>query len=430
MDGAPLEHIDVEETWLEEPWGEQPFGAPMPRAFRLSDAERIAAHRLEGAAEGSLKEALATVIVDFPGVPGSLGERLEKIAPVIPDAAPVSEMPGPPARVLAAASAAEFGWFGAVPPAHAVPCFEEREPDMDLVAAFAPPPVVVSAPMPAPAQEIVEAAAQSIEEPVVLAQPDVFESPPPAVEEPPPVAPLPMEAPAPMLALPEDPNLEPIVTAYAASARLAADAAAASQALFELQRLLNQQMLEASPELSVAMEAHGLAGLDAIPVAQQPEPAPEAGEQPLRAPDPATDANLVPPRLIQQAPPSVAPRVTAAPPPLPLPLAVKPAATVPEMPKVVEPSVPSRPADAPVHQLRGRPEALRHATPDSPPRTASSRAPAVQTKSDRTERRRTTASRPSRPVRRASTFDVRGFAAGFVLSGAIGVVLYFVMATT
>ncbi|MEI5617331.1 hypothetical protein WB403_50440, partial [Streptomyces brasiliscabiei] len=43
---------------------------------------------------------------------------------------------------------------------------------------------------------------------------------------------------------PQDAKLEPIVTAFAASARLAADATAASQALHHLKRLLADQLVE------------------------------------------------------------------------------------------------------------------------------------------------------------------------------------------
>ena len=117
MDGAPLENFYDDDTL-----GEQPFGAPMPRAFRLSDAERIAARRLDGAAEGSLKEALATVIVNTDEGRDSLGDRLQMVAPVTPSplTASVFQPEETPAMAaLAMTPEADFGWFGAVPPAHA-----------------------------------------------------------------------------------------------------------------------------------------------------------------------------------------------------------------------------------------------------------------------------------------------------------------------
>lgn len=419
MDGAPLELIDLDETW-----GDQPFGAPMPRAFRLSDAERIAAQRLEGAAEGSLKEALATMIVEMPDESARVDDRLHTIAAELPAAGPELALGAglPPAQaaettpfepVAALPRDVDFGWFGAVPPAHAVPCFEDRDLDMEFMAAFAPIPAAAPAPMSIPDLLMSEPAVQiAAEAPPVAATeaPAVSAS---ALETPAADAPLSPPPRPPLVALPEDPNLEPIVTAYAASAKLAADAAAASQALFELQRLLNQQRLEASPELNVAMEAHGLAGLDAIPVAQQPAAASPPVTSPARAPDPATDESLVPPRVVQQA--HVAPaKASSVPPPLP------PAARPPEMPIAAAPrltaAMPSEPRRAmpPESKLRTAPSRLQHAQP----------APA------RTEPRRVPTARAARPTRRASSFDVRGFAAGFALSGAIGVVLYLVMATS
>lgn len=420
MDGAPLEHVDFEETW-----GEQPFGAPMPRAFRLSDAERIAARRLEGAAEGSLKEALATVIVDVPAEAASLGERLEKIAVAAPEGVSHPEMLEQQQFTAVPTSERDFGWFGAVPPAHAVPCFEEREPDMDFVAAFAlPPSVPMPVPMPVPAYEATQMSPPSVEDMAEVAASGAPEEVSRIPEEPSTEAGVPAGSPSPLLALPEDPALEPIVTAYAASARLAADAAAASQALFELQRLLNQQMLEASPELSVAMEAHGRAGLDAIPVAQQPALDANDVVEPPRAPDPATDETLAPPRMIQQAPPTM-PRAAVTPPPLP----AAPPALAPEMPKAIEPRAMAVANDQPV----GPPAislAPRGASVDGRLRKVPSRPPAAQPGAARGAPHRVPAVRPPRQTRRASNFDVRGFAAGFALSGAIGVVLYFVVATS
>lgn len=388
MDGAPLEKFE------DESWGDQPFGAPMPRAFRLSDAERIAAQRLDGAAEGSLKEALATVVVDLDSEPASLAERLQKIA-AASDASPAGAPPHEPPPVVSMMPAEpDFGWFGAVPPAHAVPCFEDRDFEALTAEAFTPASLPASVSTPAAAVDAAPASAEAHgPAPSEAHAPSEPEAAPAfvalqedAAADAAQVA-TPAEAEPAPLALPEDPNLEPIVTAYAASARLAADAAAASQALFELQKLLNQQMLEASPELNDAMEAHGFARLDAIPVAQQAAPvvvAPAATVE--RAPDPATDASLAPPRMVQHA----SQRLASVPPPLPQPPPL---------------AAPRRPA--PVHASR----AVAPSKTGPAPRRVKP-APAAQAR------------------RRENTFDVRGFAAGFALSGAIGVVLYFVVATS
>lgn len=445
MDGAPLELIDHDETW-----GDQPFGAPMPKAFRLSDAERIAARRLEGAAEGSLKEALATIIVEATPENISLGERLQKVAATAPQplaSPPVSASP----FAVASPSEVDFGWFGAVPPAHAVPCFEEREPLVDAhctvasATLAAPEPIPEIMPVPAPAPQpgplpIFAPHTHAPALPIVLAREDDVDSDrcadvPLAIDTP--SAELPLtpqtDTPAPLHALPEDPNLEPLVTAYAASARLAADAAAASQALFELQRLLNQQRLEASPELNGAMEAHGLAGLDAIPVAQLPVSDGIDVSMPTRAPDPATDANLMPPRVIQQQPRES--HAGSSPPPLPAAaFAPERTTTDTEAPRAIVAEPPPA-LPVPLHAPAPQPSAL-HAPAHGVVsegqlcRAPPSQPPAARMGPARGDRRRAVSGRPARTPRRASSFDVRGFAAGFVLSGAIGVVLYLVMATS
>lgn len=422
MDGAALENFAEDDSW-----GEQPFGAPMPRAFRLVDAERIAAQRLDGAAEGSLKEALATVIVSPEPKGERLGERLQQVASAT---SPLSQLVATPEPASPPAidvmPEVDFAWFGAAPPAHAVPCFEERDftapafPSAEAAAIALPADLNVLSPSSAETPSdvatspVLEAIADSTHP---AATSDLFETVE-AISDVAASAERDPEAPRPApLTLPEDPSLEPLVTAYAASARLAADAAAASQALFELQKLLNEQKLEASPELNSAMEAHGLVGLDAIPTAQPPAPeAIETIETPPR-PDPVTDANLAPPRIVQP----LANRLAAAAPP-PLPSSAAPAAVFTQRAEIAPPN--AGPA-APVSHAQQRPQIRTAATraTQTPAASAAPKRP-VRTKAQRPARRSS-----ARTADALSGFDLRGFAAGFVLSGAIGVVLYFVMAT-
>jgi len=481
MDGAPLN---------DDALGDQPFGAPMPRAFRLADAERIAASRLEGAAEGSLKEALATTIVPPAAASGnSLTQRLQQIAvagrpaaetpaasadhheapaghdaPVpamaataLPEAASATADPTPP-RFFQAAPEATFGWMNAVPPAHAVPFFEDRDRSEDVLheaAAMMPAPATASGwatawPVATPHHDAASgpSSPHDLGETPAMPEAALHSAAEPATE---PSANT--DAPSetvdgltssdgmefsdtpdegqhgvPAMALPDDPSLEPIVTAYAASARLAADAAAASQALFELQKLLNDQLLEASPELNQAMEAHGFASLDAIPVAGQPAASETQSEGEAEEPPFAPEALIAAlggsaPRAPEQAslPPVTLPPVLRDVPPEELPKCVvgpeRPGAAqrTAAMPPPANETRPQAPIVAEVTQARRRAAG-----------SAVVRMEAVPRQRQRPQAR---ATRPQ-PSRRQASFDFRGFAAGFALSGAIGVVLYFALSTS
>src|SRR5438552_156896 len=59
--------------------GDDPVSG-LQQGLRLSDAEEIAAHRLNGVAEGSLREALAIVAADDTGNPRpQLADRIEAV---------------------------------------------------------------------------------------------------------------------------------------------------------------------------------------------------------------------------------------------------------------------------------------------------------------------------------------------------------------
>jgi hypothetical protein len=245
-----------------------------------------------------------------------------------------------------------------------------------------------------------------------------------------------LASPADAGALPEDPNLEPIVTAYAASARLAADAAAASQALFELQKLLNDQLLEASPELNQAMEAHGFASLASIPAAGQPERVADV------AAPPAADDEDHEPFVAEAFMAALAAQPSTTPPPLPpAPQPVLRDVPPEDMPKCVV--GPAAPAEAP-RQVQAAyvpaplPQPVAMAQPAAvqarPQRPQARLVAAAKSGGSAPAARTNTSRRAAAPVqsarRKRAAFDFRGFAAGFALSGAIGLVLYFVMSTS
>jgi len=90
--------------------GEEFVGPTLPKGLRLSDAESIATERLDGAAEGSLKEALATTPVEPPPAAGArLVDRVEAVRvhesfAVPPQIAPDPEPAGPATAAPTAAA--------------------------------------------------------------------------------------------------------------------------------------------------------------------------------------------------------------------------------------------------------------------------------------------------------------------------------------
>ncbi len=413
-----------------------------PRSFRLIDAERIASQRLEGATDGSLKEALATTIIAdndtecATGAAPSLETRREDIGQ---GGAFAGLTP------FQAAPAAGFGWMDAVPPAHCVPLFEAPDPlEVEDIASLMPPPMALSCaalaqqtlptlPVPvvdcealevygppapeaqasAPALEA-DAAGDALPDAVHL----VAEAP-----EPPEAsmihhatvnvaAPATHAPPSFLSALVDEPKLEPIATAFAASARLAADATAASQALQHLKKMLAEQLdadnlqAEDFARLGAGGATHG------APRRDEADETPREGEVHIVARGVGTQAGPPPIPSVQ---PVFIPRTQLPldPPPEALPQIMSRARVLRQEPQ----------------QPRQTPAAL-EPVPLRPVRTSGRKA---VSKSQREAEERGTPLR-TLPVpvtsthdRQLMSFDVRGFCAGFVLSGAIGLVLYFVM---
>ena len=172
----------------------------LPASLRLSDAERIASERLDGAAEGSLKEALAILP---PNAPSSaalpLADRLEAVGE--------SQAAAPPAvsfdaKLAADASdhqpmaAQETGLLAAAPSS----AVAEAAADAGLRAE-------ATEDFHAPADDTLQVAAAS---------------------------------PVPSAGAPE--SARPLASAFDAATRLAADANAAAAALGNLKRLLERQL--------------------------------------------------------------------------------------------------------------------------------------------------------------------------------------------
>jgi hypothetical protein len=458
MDGASPAHVSDGSS-------DQFFLPPGQRNFRLIDAERIASDRLKDAPEGSLKEALATTIVeDTAPESASLTERLADVGAADDFAALRPFQAGPDAM---------FGWMDAVPPAHTVPFFEAPEEVPPAAAPVAEPAPDLAAPVaasvdPAPSLEpIVAAAPAGVSEPETDAQqlalnllapehaPAIADVPAamPAVVDAPIVDAAPADAAAEELlameqaftdmataieerarnelgAAPRDAKLEPIVTAFAASARLAADATAASQALHHLKRLLADQLVEPA-DFSEAVSADGAeyAAVAAAPmpdemapvqpvVAETPAPVVPAREAPVRQDltPPPVPRGVVPPAI-----PSVAavPRVTSLPlepPHEELPQIVSKARVLAREPVRAMPQPPAMPA-----ARAPSPPILRKADSVSAPR-----AETVNTGRKGVGNLPVPVPAPAFAYER-TPFDLRGFCTGFVLSGAIGLLLYFVM---
>lgn len=422
----------------------QPFGAPIPRAFRLTEVERIAARRLDGAAQGSLKEALATRIVEVVPQPASLGERLQSMD-TNDDQAPAHW------RAFQAAPEPIFGWINAVPPAHAVPCFEASEPPDEALSeavAMMPDPCLETHwvrewSAPPPSQEM---------HPVRLpVHPDAADAEPgsapdfsaavvtpaveawPAATEPdaascPPMPDFHVESTEaavqslqPSGPADEVPLADPLRRAHEANQRLAADAAAAAETLQHLKRLLAEQAGAASSPQASPSEPPSAGeeiGVAAAPVAA-PASTSETQEVAGDAPGPQHVA-----ASLQDAVHNLPVVAESVPPPLPTPhLARDRRPVMPsdvpqeELPKCVVGKLEPRAVARRVPPALPQPGAVPERRP-----TAAAPAPTKASSLVRDVRsRRKVANEPRHG------FEFRGFAAGFALSGAIGVVLYYVM---
>lgn len=456
MDGE-LQGGDVHASADEDP------GLCTQRTLRLSDAERIATDRLDGATEGSLKEALATSIPVLEPCGLRLTERIEQIRRLTETVTPL--------RSFHAAPSARLGWEEAVPPAHAMPAASHEDPSGSLLlpsndllpapcldaaweqawSACQMPPADDAGP-PAhealPAEDMEEAPVRGL---IALEQAlDEQDGASDAkADAPGHDAGLPTALPAHMLEAARAQAVEPLVTAFAANARLAADATAASHALHHLKKLLAEKM-EMEEEASVS----GLEPQFGFDTRQATQPTVEAQEAeratPAPAPQPTEPVSAQMPAPVAEAAPTVGPptvpsppltspavvlaavKPPSVPPPIPMPaVALRPRPTnlvrepaAEELPQCVQGQPrfygeerarkPERPVIAEV------PVALKP-KPDLPVPLPQVTSQAVRTKS------RQVPPRVTRPERVTAPLDVGGFIAGFALSGAIGVVLYFVM---
>jgi hypothetical protein len=248
----------------------------LQQGLRLSDAEGIAAERLDGAAEGSLKEALAIAPAEdasnaapLPSDPvgavdekftagplirldgaaeGSLKEALA-IAPA-EDASNTAPQPADPVGAvderltagplvrLIDAQFAEAGRTHIHAPTFAFSLMP-RPPVLDLGIALAAP--ADSAPPPALAAPEIAGGDESPSASTEDRQGFVGEVPPASAA-----------APAPDTAAPQ--GMEPLASALDAAVRLAADASVAAEALENLKRLLEhkQQLESRLPQLAGA----------------------------------------------------------------------------------------------------------------------------------------------------------------------------------
>lgn len=454
MDGE-LQGSDVHTSADDDP------GLCTQRTLRLSDAERIAIDRLDGAAEGSLKEALATSIPVLEPCGLRLTERIEQIRRLTETVTPL--------RSFHAAPSARLGWEEAVPPAHAMPAASHEDasgslllPSSDLLpapcldaaweqawSACQMPPADDAGP-PAhealPAEDMEEAPGRGLIalEQALDGQDGASDA---KADAPRHDAGLPTALPAHMLEAARAQAVEPLVTAFAANARLAADATAASHALHHLKKLLAERM-EMEEEAS-ALGPEPKFGFDPPQATQPTSAAPEA-ERAAPAPQPPEPAAAQMPAPVAEAAPTIEPPAVPSP-PLPAPAfalaAVKPPPVPPPVPMPAVALRP-RPADlvrAPAAEglpqcVQGPPRFYGEERARKPERPVIAEVPvalkpkpelpatlppvtsqAVRTKS------RPVPPRVSRPERDAAPLDVGGFIAGFALSGAIGVVLYFVM---
>jgi hypothetical protein len=275
----------------------------LPQGLRLSEVEEIAAGRLDGAAEGSLREALAIASVEKAGGAES--------PPIAIEAVGESFAAGPLVRLIDARFA-EAGRTQIREPFYAFSPMP-RPPAMDFGVALAtrldgvaPPPLGAVAVAPSGPPALTPSADwqgfAGDGEPAGLwaedRQYDVAETPPAAA-----TGPLPHAA----AAL----STEPLASALDAAARLAADASVAAETLENLKRLLeHKQQLESqltqlaagSPPAPASDDADVAARAPSAPL--PPLPLPLHAEQDAAGESPARPMVLPPPpRRRRRAPP-------------------------------------------------------------------------------------------------------------------------------
>lgn len=467
------------------------FGAQ--RSLRLADAERIASVRLDGAAEGSLKEALATSIPALQPYSVRLLDRIEEIRRLTETVTPLRSFHAVPSSLL--------GWEDAVPPAHAMPnAGGEAAPEVhDQFADIAP---VVD---PSTAWEQAWTAWREHGDGAVQS--------PQTVQEVPVGADLHADADAMIASAPvahaDDQPMEsrnvilmpvaggeacghvdavafedfraqavaPIVTAYAENAKLAAEATAASHALHNLKLFLTDKMAEEATDLFgperdapndpadkvdvVAVDETHTSDFQSAALQQFVHDADRVEEtiagtfadiEPLAsiasALTPVPESPKGPPPLPSVTFISVSADLPSAPPAAPqpmVPLHAEGAVPAPRDERIDKrpspqiaivppaPPAPDRMAGAPV-VVEATParEAAKAGTRNaSAPKANTPKANVAQAGSPPKAGRRTQAApklmRSQRSDAPRTPLDVGGFMAGFALSGAIGVVLYFVM---
>jgi hypothetical protein len=228
----------------------------LQQGLRLSDAEGIAAQRLDGAAEGSLREALAIATPDDAGNAGpALADRIAEVGE--------SFAAGPLIRLIDARFA-EAGRTQVSGP-HYTFSPMPRPPVLDVGIAL----VMRADSAPTPSHAALEIATAG--DPACAPSEDwqgVADDTPPALAAAPPV-----DAAAAQ-------RMQPLASAFDAAVQLAADANVAAEALENLKRMLeHKQQLESQLPQLAAGSAHARASNDAeapasAPAAPAPPPLP------------------------------------------------------------------------------------------------------------------------------------------------------------
>ena len=226
----------------------------LPASLRLSDAERIASERLDGAADGSLKEALAIVPADAPSSAAlPLADRLEAVGD-----GQATEPRAPHLDAQPAAEASNQQPKTAQAPELSAAAPVEGSDAIVPVECFAAPSL---------------AAAEAPEDGGLTAEPtEDFHAP---VGDPSQIA---VPAPSAGVEVPE--AVQPLASALDAATRLAADANAAAEALANLKRLLERQLPNvAESSAAAAAEADIQAGAAVMPAAPATPPAAAAARR-------------------------------------------------------------------------------------------------------------------------------------------------------
>lgn len=239
--------------------GGEVYGPVVPKGLRLGDAERIASQRLDGAAEGSLKEALAIAPVDATAAAGGtrLTDRVEAVQQSFDfePLAPFAETSAPEIESWMPGTEAESESRLELPLAPAVPSYTREADPAPSVESWGPVLADRAGDAPWP-----DTQSEAPPNEGLAAHPEGPASTGLS-------SPSPVESARPDILLPPARDVQPLASVLDSAAKLTADANAATEALENLKRMLAHR----SPNRDLAQDLMQELARDLAKNQDQPE---------------------------------------------------------------------------------------------------------------------------------------------------------------